>query len=57
MLVDRTTVLVGVFNGGVAGLNCLLREGEIAARDGVQIAFVAFGDLRHDFLSVIGGPF
>lgn len=35
MSVRWTTVGVSVFKGGVAGLNCLLSEWEIAARDGV----------------------
>jgi len=39
MVVGRATVLVGVFNGGVTGLNGLLRDGDIAARDGVQVGF------------------
>ena len=31
MVVSRATMGIGVFNGGMAGLNSLLREGEIAA--------------------------
>jgi len=39
MVVGRATVLVGVLKSGMTGLNGLLRDGEIAARDGVQVAF------------------
>lgn len=46
MVVGRATVLIGVLDGGVAGLNSLLRDGEIAARDGVQV--VLGSDLQHD---------
>ena len=49
MMVGRATVLIGVLNGGVTGLNSLLRDGDIAARDGVQIGLGA-GDL-HDRLT------
>jgi hypothetical protein len=49
VVVGRATMLVGVLNGGVTGLNGPLRDGEIAARDGVQVGFV---DLRlHDGLT------
>lgn len=40
MVVSRATVLIGVFNGGMAGLNSLLRAWDVAARDCVQIGFV-----------------
>lgn len=42
MVVGRATELIGVLDGGVTGLNSLLRDGDIAARDGVEIGF---GDL------------
>ena len=48
VVVGRATVEVSVFNGRMASLNRLLREWEIAARDGVQ---VVLADLRlHDVL-------
>jgi hypothetical protein len=48
MTVGWATKLVGVFNGGMASLNSLLREGEIAAGDCVEIGL---GDLGlHDGL-------
>jgi hypothetical protein len=50
MVVGRATELIGVFNGGVAGLNSLLREWEIAARDRVQIRLVEVLGL-HDVLT------
>jgi hypothetical protein len=37
MMIVRTTMLVSVLNGGVASLNSLLREWEIAAGDCVEI--------------------
>jgi hypothetical protein len=37
MVVGRATVLIGVLNGSVASLNSLVRDGDIAARDGVQV--------------------
>lgn len=37
VFVGRTTEEIGVFNGGVASLNCLLREWEIAVRDCVKV--------------------
>lgn len=51
MMVGRATELIGVFNGGVAGLNSLLREWDVAARDGVQVRLLDLL-LGHDvFLS------
>ena len=49
MVVGRATVLVGVFNGGVTRLNGLLRDGDIAARDGVQVGFGR--EVLHDSLT------
>lgn len=51
MIVGRATVEIGVFNGGVTGLNSLLREWDVAARDGVQVRLGSVtGNLRiaHD---------
>jgi hypothetical protein len=39
MVIGWATKLVGVFDGGVGSLNGLLREWDIAARDGVQVRF------------------
>lgn len=47
VMVGRATVLIGVFNSGVTGLNGLLRDGDIATRDGVQVGF-AGRDLHFD---------
>lgn len=38
VVIGGATKLISVFNGGVAGLNRLLREREIAARDGVKVS-------------------
>lgn len=47
MVVRRPTELIGVFDAGMSGLNSLLREWEVAARDAVQVVVIA--DLRlHD---------
>ena len=52
VMVRRAAILVGVFNGGVASLNSLLREWDIAARDGVQVGLG--GNLRlHDVLRLV----
>jgi hypothetical protein len=52
-MVRRTTILECIFNSRVRGLNCLLSEWEVAARDCVKI--VLFGDLRlHDFSCMVG---
>ena len=37
MVIGRATKLVGVLSGSVTGLHGLLRDGEIAARDAVQV--------------------
>lgn len=50
VVVGRATELIGVFNSGVAGLNSLLREWEIAARDRVQVRLAEVLGL-HDFLT------
>ena len=39
MVVGRATVLIGVFNCGMCALNSLLRDWDVAARDGVQVKF------------------
>jgi hypothetical protein len=49
MVVGRATELIGVFNSGVAGLNSLLREWEIAAGDRVQVRLEVLG--LHDGLT------
>lgn len=51
MVVGRATVEIGVFKGGVTGLNGLLREREIAAGDGVEIGLA--GNLLHDVLRLV----
>lgn len=48
MVVNRTTILVGVFKGGMAGLDGLLRERDIPARNGIQVSFGR--DLQHGVL-------
>lgn len=50
MVVHRTAIRISVFNCGVAGLNRLLREWEVSARDGVEVRLVRFCnlELRHD---------
>lgn len=50
MVVSRSSICVGVFNGCVAGLNCLLREWEVSTRDGIEIMFLLFDNLElsHD---------
>lgn len=56
-------MLVGVLNGGVGCLHCLLREWDIAARDGVQIRLAGVLGLHGKIslavwtLSRRGGPF
>lgn len=53
MVVRWTTVRKCVFNCGVAGLNSLLGEWDIAPRDGVQVRLGGVGNLcLHDCLSV-----
>lgn len=39
VMVGGSAIPIGVFKGSVAGLDRLLREGDIAAGDGVQIRF------------------
>lgn len=39
MVIGGATILVGMFNGGVGSLNGLLREWDIAARNGIQVSF------------------
>lgn len=53
VVVRRTTVSVGVFEGGVAGLNGLLRKRQIASRDGIQVS-LGGGILQHGSLRVVG---
>lgn len=53
MVVGRTTVGVSVFKGSVASLNGLLREWEVAARDGVEVVMITDLGLHDDFLSVV----
>lgn len=48
--IGRTTEGVSMFKGSVASLNCLLREWEIAARDGVEVSVNL--RLTHDFAPV-----
>lgn len=47
MVVSRATESVCVFDSGMAGLNSLLREWDVSARDGVQVGF-SLGNLQHD---------
>jgi hypothetical protein len=47
VVVGRATVLISMFKRGMTGLNSLLREWEIAARDAVEIVIY----LRHGKLS------
>jgi hypothetical protein len=49
-MVVRATELERVFESGVAGLNSLVREWEIAAGDRVEIGLA--GNLHHDSLVV-----
>ena len=49
VMVSRATVLIGVLKSGVTGLNGLLRDGDIAARDGVQVSFGR--EVLHDNLT------
>ena len=49
VVVGRATVEVSVFDASMGGLNGLLHEWDVAARDGVQ---VRLGNLQHDALSV-----
>jgi hypothetical protein len=37
VMIVWTTMLVGVFEGGMTGLHSLLREGKISAGDGVEV--------------------
>lgn len=48
VVVGRATEGVSVLNGCVSGLNSLLREWEIAARDRVQVGLVGNLQLGHD---------
>jgi hypothetical protein len=48
MVVRGTTILVGVFKSGMAGLDRLLRKRNVAARDRIQVSFRR--DLQHDVL-------
>jgi hypothetical protein len=50
MVVVRATELESVLNGGVAGLNSLVREWEIAAGDRVQVRLAEVLGL-HDVLT------
>lgn len=49
MVIARTTVLIGMFNCGMTGLNCLLRDGDIAARYRIKVS-LGRADL-HDSLT------
>ena len=49
MVVVRATVLIGVFNGSMRCLNGLVRDGDIAARDGIQVRLGE--NLLHDVLT------
>ena len=49
MVVGRTTIGVGVLHGGMACLDSLLREWDIAARDCVEVVFGGLG--LHDKLT------
>lgn len=40
VMIDGATILVGVLDGRVCCLHCLLREGEILTRDGIEIGVV-----------------
>ena len=51
VVIDRATIFECVFNGGVTGLNSLLRDGDITARDVIQIRF---GNLRLHFKLQLG---
>ena len=42
-MIGSSTVLEAVLNGGVTSLNCLLREGEIAASDCIKVVFLYLG--------------
>jgi len=50
VVIHWSAIRVGVFNGSVAGLNSLLREWEVSARDGVEVRLLRFGNLElmHD---------
>jgi hypothetical protein len=50
VVVVRATELKCIFESGMAGLNSLVREGEISAGDGVEIGLA--GNLQHDNLVV-----
>ncbi len=49
VMVGRATELISVFNGGVASLNSLLRDWDIAAGDGVEVGLTDLGG--HDNLT------
>jgi hypothetical protein len=49
VMVGGATELIGVFNGGVASLNSLLRDWEISAADGVEVGLADLGS--HDNLT------
>ncbi len=44
VMVRRSTIGVSMFKGSVASLNSLLREWEVAARDGVKVVLVNLHD-------------
>jgi hypothetical protein len=48
MMIGWATIFVCMLNSGMPGLNSLLREWEIAARNGVEISL--FGNLRLHFV-------
>lgn len=48
MAVGRSTVEIGVLDAGVSGLHGLLRDGDIAARDGVEVALGKDLRFAHD---------
>lgn len=56
VVIHWSAIRIGVFNSGVAGLNSLLREWEVSARDGVHIvlwSFVGNLELSHNMLSKV----
>ncbi len=46
MVVDRTTVEIRVLDGSMASLHGLLREWDIAARDGIKVGFALHDSSR-----------
>ncbi len=50
MKIFRSAIRVGMFNGCMAGLNCLLREWDVAAADGVEVRLLRLENLKlgHD---------